>query len=248
MIESGRVSWASVAEASPTTKDKEAKPFPVIDMKGNNKTWKLRVLDSAPLSYRCHFVLDKNGKNTKVNCTLDDTCPVQVEKTKSLCGGLQGDRRFYLKVLDRATNLIQVIDVGPQIINGIGQLIENSDWGPCSEYDISLKKGAQGANPLYTVSPSPKKPLTEEDLALLAASEDPEHADFIDLESRAKPLAADVINKIMKGGESIQASLAPKRPQSTPSPKGSIVVGKPQIQTQQVTPPSEEEFDINWDE
>lgn len=247
MNEFGRVSWASVAEATtPPNKEKDTKPFPILEMKGNNKTFKVRVLDDEPTTYRCHFVIDRNGKSTKVNCTLDDSCPVVVEKTKSICAGVQGDRRFYLKVLDRSDSSIKVIDVGPQIINGIGQLIENSDWGPCNQYDVSIKKGAAGANPLYTISPSPKKELTEEELTLVANSEDSEHPDFIDLNSRVKPLAADVITKILKGGESTSTST--KRPQTVIPQKITPMASKSQIQTQKVASPSDEDFDINWDE
>lgn len=260
MSEFGKVSWASAAPEEESPQEAQ-KPLPILETKGFSKSWDMRVLDN-PAAYFAHFVVTKNGKPTKVNCTLDDSCPVPIEKTKTPCGGYQADKRFYIPVLDRKDNKIKVLDAGVQIVRGIGQLVEKKNWGSGEPlevggsvihplpYDICLNKGKDGSNPLYTVTPDAKGPLSEEDLQLIANWKNPDHEDYFDLDSRVTPYTADAINKFTKGGESSMTSS--KRGSPTTS-KGIIAPNKSQILKQVApTPPreetKEEEFEINWDE
>lgn len=218
----GKVSWDS--PSLNTNKKEESKKIPFLEMRDFNKSYKVRVVSEEPLQYWCHFTVDANGKSAKVNCTLEDTCPVMVEKTKTPCNGMQADKRYYFKCIDRSDNTIKVLDVGKQIVNAIGMLVSEPDYGPCKEYDITIKKGSKGTNPLYTVLPSPRKPLTAEELQMINNSEDPDHEDFIDLESRIQPLQTESIRKIL----GLEDKKAPKK--------------------QKEEKLAEDEFDVNWEE
>ena len=237
---SGKVSWRSPSTA--TSGAEEGKKVPFLTMSGYGKAWKVRVVSEEPLMYWCHFTTDKNGKTAKVNCTLDSTCPAYVEKVKTACGGNHAEARFYLKAIDRSDGTIKVLDVGKQIINAIGGYIENADWGHCGGYDITIKKGEKGAMPLYTVEPSPHKALSEAEIQLAANSESSDHEDFIDLESRIKPLTAETINKILGNAES-----ALKGPTSSVK-KAPVAAVKPTTAIKPVPKQEDESFEVNWDE
>jgi len=236
---SGKVSWGS--PPTTTSNNEEGKKIPFLTMSGYGKAWKVRVVSEEPVMYWCHFTTDKNGKTAKVNCTLDSTCPVQVEKVKTTCGGNHAEARFYLKAIDRSDGTIKVLDVGKQIVNAIGGYIENADWGHCGGYDITIKKGEKGAMPLYTVEPSPHKALNAAEIQLAADSENSEHENFIDLESRIKPLTADTINKILGNAES-----APRGPMT--AVKKSTPVAAVKSAPKGIQPQGDESFEVNWDE
>lgn len=239
---SGKVSWGSPETAPASNNNEEGKKLPFLEMKGNNKSWKVRVVDDEPLMYWCHFTTNRNGGTAKVNCTLDSTCPVHVEKVKTACGGNHAEARFYLKAIDRSDGTVKVLDVGKQIINAIGGYIDNEDWGHCNGYDITIKKGAKGEMPLYKVEPSPKKPLTPAEEQLIANSNDKEHEDHIDLESRIKPLTADTINKILGNAES-------SKPVTTTTKKsGTAPTTKTTSPVKPVPKQEDEAFEVNWDE
>jgi hypothetical protein len=189
------VDWSS---SEGGTDIKETKPLPFLKLDGFSKSWKVRVVSEKPLKYWTHFTVGKNGQTVKVNCSLDDDCPVQIEKTKSACGGSQAEARFFVKIIDRSDGQIKVLDVGKQIVNGIGDLVRNPEYGPCSEYDITISKGAKGDNPLYKITPARNNsPLSAEEVERIKNSENTNHADFIDLNSRAQPLASESIKKIL---------------------------------------------------
>lgn len=244
----GKVSWSSPAvNTNDNRGDKDAKKIPFLSLEGFGKSWKVRVLSEDPLRYWCHFTTDKNNKTVKLNCTLDDSCPVQIEKTKTTCAGNQADARYYLKVLDRSDSQVKVLDVGKQIVSAIGNLIDNADWGHCRGYDVTVKKGEKGAMPLYTVEPSPHRALSDVENALANNSEDPDHVDFIDLESRIQPLTADTIGKILRGADSV-SKLAGTRPTgANVTPMAKVVAST----STKVTPKAkseDDEFEVNWDE
>lgn len=226
----GKVAWSSPALNSNNSAE-ETKKLPFLDMKGWSKSWKGRVVSEDPLRYWCHFAVDKTGKKVKVNCTLDESCPVMVEKTKTPCGGLQAEARYYIKFLDRADEKIKVLDVGKQVVNAIGELIGNPDYGHCRNYDITINKGKEKDNPLYKVVPARSNtPLTEEEKQLIANTEDPDHEDFMDLEGRIQPLTGETVRKILGLAEPVPTSK--KEGKVTPTSKTSA---------------KDEEFDdIDW--
>jgi hypothetical protein len=242
--EVGKVAWSSSSIGSNNKGDEKMKKIPFLSMEGYGKSWKVRILSEEPLRYWCHFTADKNGSTVKLNCTLDASCPVRVEKTKTVCAGNQAEARYYLKVLDRADNKVKVIDVGRQIVSAIGNLIDNADWGHCKGYDVTIKKGEKGAMPLYTVEPSPHKALTDEEVSLAYCSDNPEHPDFIDLESRIQPLDSDTANKILRGSNftpPTSSSSSSSTRSSTPTPLAKSV---PKVTKSK----DDDDFEVDWDE
>lgn len=192
----GKVAWGETSTENQPQDD--GKKIPFLNMGGFGKSWKLRVVSEEPLRYWCHFTTDKNGKTVKVNCTLDESCPVHIENTKTVCAGNQAQARYYVKVIDREDGELKVLDVGKQIVNAIGDYINNPEYGHCKNYDITIKKGNRGDMPLYTVTPSRSNtPLTDDEVALVTNSETPDHEDYFDLESRIKPLSGDTVRKIL---------------------------------------------------
>lgn len=245
----GKVSWNSPEVNIDPPSREVGKKIPFINMNGYNKSWKVRVVSEEPLHYLCHFTTDKNGKPAKVNCSLTDDCPVVVEKTKTPCKGTQAESRFYLKVIDREDNKIKVLDVGRQIVNAIGSLVSNPDWGHCKNYDIKILKGKEGTNPLYKVEPSPHKDLSAEEMQMISDSENPEHEDYIDLENRTKPNSVEVLNKILKGGDPNTASvvLASKKTTSYSSSGATKQMASTKLSSK-VESRSEDSFEVDWDD
>jgi hypothetical protein len=230
----GKVAWSSPALNNNTTE--ETKKLPFLDMKGWNKSWKGRVVSEDPLRYWCHFTTDKTGKSVKVNCTLSDDCPVMIEKTKTPCGGLQAEARYYIKLLDRADGKIKVLDVGKQVVNAIGELISNPEYGHCRNYDITINKGKEKDNPLYKVVPARSNaPLTAEEAQLVANTEDPDHEDFMDLEARIQPLTIETVRKILGLAEATASS---------PKKEGKIIAAP--AKTSSKNSKDEEFDDIDW--
>lgn len=206
----GKVNWGS-EELKPTGGREETKKIPFLQMSGNDKSWKVRIVSDDPLRYWCHFTQNTKGSTVKVNCTLNDQCPVNIEKTKTPCGGTQADARFYLKVIDKEDGEIKVLDVGKQIVNGIGELISNPEYGHCKNYDITINKGPKGSMPLYTVTAARQNtPITDEENVLIANSDNKEHEDYIDLEGRSQPLTAETLGKILGLVEKTAAKPAAK--------------------------------------
>lgn len=123
----------------------------------------VRVLAKPQQKY-VHWVVDEMGKKRKVDCAIKD-CPVCKR-------GQDGDRAkasWLVKVLNRKDNKVKLLEIGPQIFGGIQKLVDSKKWGPVSEYDITILRGAPGTKPLYTVVPSPHSPLTAEEKQAFAA-------------------------------------------------------------------------------
>ena len=245
----GKVSWDSPVVNINLPSREEGKKIPFINMNGYNKSWKVRVVSEEPLHYLCHFTTDKNGKPVKVNCSLTDDCPVNVERTKTTCRGSQAESRFYLKVIDREDNKVKVLDIGKQIVNAIGSLVSNPDWGHCKNYDVKIIKGKEGTNPLYKVEPSPHKALSADEEQLIADSDNSGHEDYIDLESRTKPNSVEVLNKILKGGDLNTANVvsSPKKTTTSSSmgatKQTTLTKASPKTETE-----SENSFEVDWDD
>lgn len=238
----GSVSWSAPTEGAP--RGEEGKKLPFLDMKDFNKSYKMRVVSDNPMMYHCHWVTSHEGRNVKVNCTLTKECPVVDSNTKTRCGGTSSQTRYYIKVLDRSDGQIKVLDIGTQIFKQIVDLHLDDEWGHSKHYDITIKKGAKGDNPLYSVIPGVKKPLSDDESELVRASSDPSDEAFIDLESRCKPLSADVINKILTG-QDVEPKARAGRTAGQAQPQQAVRTAKP-------TPPpvsskSEEDEDmIDW--
>lgn len=177
----GEVSWEDVQVPGGGRGDGES-DFMQLDL-GDNRG---RVL-SNPQQFAAHWVVDETGKNRKVNCATSG-CPVCQR-------GQDGDKpqaRWLIKFLSRKDSKVKLLEIGSQILKGLKILVNNPDWGAVSEYDVNIVRGPKGAQPLYTVTPGRRVPLTtEEKQALSTFNERVEISRFVEA-----PTPADVAKKL----------------------------------------------------
>lgn len=83
-----------------------------------------------------------------------------------------------LTVFDYESNEIKIWEITQQsIIKGIKALSSNPDWGTPLGYDLNIEKKGEGKKTRYTVTPSPKKALTKDQIK--AANEKPCYLDAL---------------------------------------------------------------------
>jgi len=61
---------------------------------------------------------------------------------------------------EQAVQILELTQAGIQ--KTIGELSKDEDWGAPFEYDIKVSRKGDGLETEYSVTPSPKKPLSEE--------------------------------------------------------------------------------------
>jgi len=127
---------------------------------GDNKG---RVL-SNPQQFAVHWVVDETGKKRKVGCAAIG-CPVCQR-------GQDTDKpqaRWLIKFYNREEARVQLLEISSQILKGVLNLVKDPDWGSVTEYDVNVKRGAPGTQPLYSVIPGRRAPLTADEKQALAA-------------------------------------------------------------------------------
>jgi hypothetical protein len=117
----------------------------------------VRVMGN-PVQFYIHWVVTPDGSRRKVNSPVDS--PDLVRRLED--SGFKRQARWLVKVLDRSDDEFRVLEVGPQIYNGIKSLYNNSRWGKVTAYDVTINKGPKGTQPLYGVTPNPKEPLSSD--------------------------------------------------------------------------------------
>lgn len=153
----GEVEWDAVAVPGENRGDRVSDFMQL--KQGDNRG---RVL-SNPQQFAVHWVVDETGKKRKVGCAATG-CPVCMR-------GQDGDKpqaRWLVKFFNREENRVQLLEISSQILKGVLDLVKNADWGPVTEYDITIKRAAPGSQPLYTVMPGRRAPLTGEEKQALA--------------------------------------------------------------------------------
>jgi hypothetical protein len=135
-------------------------------VEGNNN---VRVVTN-PYQFVVHWTKDASGSNRKIRCAIDN-CP--------LCrSGVKSQTRWYIGVIDRVSGQAKILEIGSQIYKGIKDYVSSDDWGEMVKhswgeimaYDINVKRGPKGTQPLYTVMGSPKmKDITAEEVTLVEA-------------------------------------------------------------------------------
>jgi hypothetical protein len=111
-----------------------------------------------PSVFHVNWVDLQNGKRGKVNTPVEDKELV----ARLEDAGWKTSKRWMLKVLDRSDETFKLLEVSVQIIKGIGDLVNNPKWGKVTNYDINIRKGPKGEQPLYKVYPDPKEALPQE--------------------------------------------------------------------------------------
>jgi hypothetical protein len=150
----GEVEWGSAAVSGGGNR---ASDFMQLEQ-GDNKG---RVL-SNPQQFAVHWVVDETGKKRKVNCATTG-CPV------CLRGGDtdKPQARWLIKFLSRKDGAVKLLEITSQVVKGVQGLVQDPDWGQITDYDINIKRAAPGAQPLYSVVPSRRVPLTAEEKSAL---------------------------------------------------------------------------------
>lgn len=148
----GEVSWEDTALPGEQGENRQSDFITLAE--GDNKG---RVL-SNPQQFYVHWVSDETGKTRKVNCSTDG-CPVCMR-------GQDGDKaspRWLVKFLTRKEGRVGLLEISTQVFKGVKTLVQDPEWGVVTEYDINVKRGPKGAQPLYTVIPGRRTPLTTEE-------------------------------------------------------------------------------------
>ena len=103
----------------------------------------VRVMGN-PVQFYIHWVVAPDGSRRKINSPVDS--PELVRRLED--AGFKRQARWLVKVLDRSDDEFRVLEVGPQIYNGIKSLYNNSRWGKVTQYDLTINKGPKGTQPL----------------------------------------------------------------------------------------------------
>ncbi len=147
----------------------------------------VRVMGN-PVQFYIHWVVTPDGSRRKVNSPVDS--PELVRRLED--SGFKRQARWLVKVLDRTDDEFRVLEVGPQIYNGIKSLYNNSRWGKVTQYDLSINKGPKGTQPLYGVTPNPKEALSSDFKAKFV-----EFNDRVDVDKVITPSTATEVCEIM---------------------------------------------------
>jgi hypothetical protein len=147
----------------------------------------VRVMGN-PVQFYIHWVVTPDGSRRKVNSPVDS--PELIRRLED--SGFKRQARWLVKVLDRTDDEFRVLEVGPQIYNGIKSLYNNSRWGKVTQYDLSINKGPKGTQPLYGVTPNPKEPLSGDFKTKFV-----EFNDRVDVDKVITPATASEVCEIM---------------------------------------------------
>jgi hypothetical protein len=147
----------------------------------------VRVMGN-PVQFYIHWVVTPDGSRRKVNSPVDS--PELIRRLED--AGFKRQARWLVKVLDRTDDEFRVLEVGPQIYNGIKSLYNNSRWGKVTQYDLSINKGPKGTQPLYGVTPNPKEALSGDFKTKFV-----EFNDRVDVDKVITPAAASEVCEVM---------------------------------------------------
>lgn len=71
-----------------------------------------------------------------------------------------------MAVIDKSDDSVKIMEITQQsIIKAIRALTNNPDWGEPFSYDLNIEKTGEDLKTKYTVTPSPKKPLSKDQVA-----------------------------------------------------------------------------------
>jgi len=115
----------------------------------------VRVMGN-PLQFYINWVEGTEGKR-KINSPI--AAPELLQRLDD--AGFKRKARWIVKVLDRSDSQFKLLEIGPQIYNGIRELVNDPDWGKVTSYDLVITRGKPGSQPLYSVNPRPKSGIDE---------------------------------------------------------------------------------------
>lgn len=113
---------------------------------------------------------DEKGFGDWVKCSMPthNSCPLCALKDRP-------KKRWLVGAIDRKSNQFRIMDISSAIYDQIKGLNQDEEWGDPREYEINIVMNDK--NPpasFYKVNPGSKKPLSEEDLALVKSVKEEE--------------------------------------------------------------------------
>lgn len=159
---------------------------------GNNV---VRVV-TQPYVFTVCWIKDPQGVPRKVRSALVAGCPL-VKRGEKL------QKRWYVGVINRRTGKAEILEISSQIISSLKDLASDPDWGNPKGYDVDIRRGAPGSQPLYRVIAKPAKPLTDDEKVL--AERFVKETDF--LKMTKPPTPEEVAERLVaiEGGQAAQA-------------------------------------------
>lgn len=171
----GEVAWGDVSVETSTG-------LFLTFKEGENR---IRIV-SKPYSYMVHWIEDATGTNRRVNCAMEG-CPACAD-------GNNPRQKYMIRVIDRETDEVKVVDAGVQIVGQLKALVDDPEWGKLSDYDVKVIRGKKNTQPLYTVNPCPKKALTADEKAKIK-----EAIPNTDLAKLSTPSTAEEVKAVLEG-------------------------------------------------
>ncbi len=151
---------------------------------------------TLPYQFHVCWIKDATGASRKLRSALKD-CPL-------IKRGEKVQTRWLLGVINRDSKSAEILEIGSQILNGLKQLINEPGYGDPRGYDVNIKRGKKGDNPLYYVIAAPPSPLSDSDNKLIA-----EFSESTDLKKlTVPPTSEEVSQKLaeLEGTQMTQAS------------------------------------------
>ena len=129
-------------------------------------TIKFRVVSPAIYGWE-YWTEDKKPVRLKEQ---PQTKPVDVKIEKD---GSYNVKHFWaFKVLDREDGKVKIFEITQNgVKRDIEALLQDSDWGEPTEYDIKITGEGKGLERRYTLNPVPHKPLTKEEKSIVERTE-----------------------------------------------------------------------------
>lgn len=180
----GPVSWDEETNFGDKEKRTSNKDLFLHLNEGSNT---VRIITQA-YQYPVHKNIKKDGEpgfGRKVPCSkANGSCPLCDLKYPI-------SPRYYIGVIDRATNAYKVLDVSWNTHQDIKGFAQDKIWGPPVKYDLNIIRDSKSKTKFYTVRPNPHTPLSPADQKIR------DEADLQLLEFKSSPLAPEVVQKIV---------------------------------------------------
>lgn len=163
---------------------------------------------TQPYQFTVCWIKDPQGVPRKVRSALVPACPL-VKRGEKL------QKRWYVGVLERRTGQAKIMEVSSQIMAALKDLASDGDWGNPKGYDIDVKRGNPGSQPLYRVVAKPKKPLTDDEAKL--AKSFVENTDFAKMTKPPTPEEVAERLAAIEGGQAGQGGGGKGKPGMDPN-------------------------------
>jgi hypothetical protein len=122
-------------------------------MKFKEEKNKFRVLDSAITGYEW-WTEDASGRHPNRTKTMEEAVDQGVDPIKHF---------WAFPVYNYQQKAVQILEITQKtIMNGIKELVKSEDWGDPKGYDITVGKTGEKLETVYSVMPSPVKPISQE--------------------------------------------------------------------------------------